>query len=1401
MNQFQKELKSSFLFLILLTLFGSGHLRAQAVINESAVTQTLYASPSGISSNNGLSPAAPKNLNGAISAAANTASKIILLDGDYRQWVSLPAGNTLLIIEAQNSGQAAITGSDLATNWTNIGGGLFTLPWTQNWGLVNPGFAGNWSAYNRRTEMLFINGSRLLQRCTSDGDAVATNTLNAGEFTVNEGSDLITFRPPAGVTLSSSSRVEITTRGNSEHLFRSDGRSNLVLRGIVFRHHGGTINQRGTFRLEGASGSDPATQIRIEDCSFTQNNGFGMQLNNTADFSLTRVNGSFNGSRGAGGLGLRRGLIADSSFNSNNWRSGTANTGHDAAGFKLFDGQLNEFTIHTIQDIVFLRCTFRDNNCVAFWQDYGGKNVTINSCLFENNEQGGIMQEMTPGPLTVTNSVIRNNGSWGIQSYGAPNIIITNNYIYGTRSSPSYISDPQYASLINVVLDDRQSSSLEGTDPGSPSSRYGHFKGWVITGNVIQATDTGGAPIFYATDYGSSANPNFPAKSSLLINLVSNNNSWWRAAGNGQFSSTDAFFNTTNYNNWQNGFTYLNFDEWKSARGLDGASTWGSVNLSSVGDPTISVSPVITSNQSASGNTNSPFSYQILAANGPTSFSRVGGTLPVGISLNTSTGLLSGTPSQSGTFTPSFTATNSTGTSPAVAITLTTSPLPLPVISPAQSTTAISGAAFSYQILASGTPTSYALSSGTLPSGISLNSSTGLLSGSTLQTGTFAPFFTATNSTGTGSATSISIQINLPPAAPLIVYDGFAGSTVNNGGTGWLSHSTWAGTIVFGNNLTFGSLLTTGNSLVNTDQFGGSSREFPTINTGTIWFSWLQSNDAATTRAARVDFMNGGSLKFGIGQNKDEANTNFRIYNAARTSVATTAISTDGIHLVAGSLNLATGALTLYINPTGLGVGGTPSSAATATVNLGAMELGQFGLGTGDSNFIFDELRVGTSWAEVSPTSGPLLTPPVVTANQAASGTVNASLTFAVLASNTPTSYALIGDLPAGITLNTSTGVLSGTPSASGTFTPSFTATNSGGTSPAVELTINVSADLLARWSFDNVLTAAPATYSGTAVGTTGYGVGKIGSQALAFNGSVNDYVATPFVLNPANTDFSAAAWVLLTATPTASQNIIQQSDSNGTGRCWLYVDQDRTLRSFLGNVATVSNAILVVGAWTHVTLVKSGTNVQLYVNGVADVSATRTSETSVGGLIFGANKTGILNWNGRIDDVRVYQGALTAPQVAALFAYSEATGVQTFRTTHSLAANGSQDLLTPAGDGVANLLKYAFNMLGNETGQAAALATPNASILIANDSAGLPFVDVDGTGKLRVTYIRRKISSNPGVTYAVEFSDALATWAVNGFATEGTPTSINATFERVTITDSVTAPDKRFARVRVTIP
>lgn len=213
----------------------------------------------------------------------------------------------------------------------------------------------------------------------------------------------------------------------------------------------------------------------------------------------------------------------------------------------------------------------------------------------------------------------------------------------------------------------------------------------------------------------------------------------------------------------------------------------------------------------------------------------------------------------------------------------------------------------------------------------------------------------------------------MPLGAAVLVQDSFSGTTVNNGGSGWFGFSNWNGTGAFGSNLTYGSLVTSGQSMVNTDRFGGVSREFPTLNSGngTVWFSWLQNNSAAIDRNARVNIMKEGGNRFIIGHTANEVDNDFRIYDATGTSVATTGISTVGTHMVAGSLNLATGALNLYIDPTGLGSGAAPSSLVSASALLGALDIGQFSLATGDSTFVFDEVRIGNTWADVSPVPEP----------------------------------------------------------------------------------------------------------------------------------------------------------------------------------------------------------------------------------------------------------------------------------------------------------------------------------------------------------------------------------------------------------------------------------------------
>jgi hypothetical protein len=159
------------------------------------------------------------------------------------------------------------------------------------------------------------------------------------------------------------------------------------------------------------------------------------------------------------------------------------------------------------------------------------------------------------------------------------------------------------------------------------------------------------------------------------------------------------------------------------------------------------VAPVITSATTANGTEGTAFSYQITATNTPTSFSATG--LAGGLSLNTSTGLISGTPTAAGSSTVTLSATNSAGTGTAL-LTLTIAAPAVPTITSPATSNGTVGTAFSYEISATNTPSNYGATG--LPAGLSVNASTGLISGIPTAAGSTTVTLSATNSTGTGTA-------------------------------------------------------------------------------------------------------------------------------------------------------------------------------------------------------------------------------------------------------------------------------------------------------------------------------------------------------------------------------------------------------------------------------------------------------------------------------------------------------------------------------------------------------------------------------------------------------------------------------------------------------------------------
>jgi hypothetical protein len=87
--------------------------------------------------------------------------------------------------------------------------------------------------------------------------------------------------------------------------------------------------------------------------------------------------------------------------------------------------------------------------------------------------------------------------------------------------------------------------------------------------------------------------------------------------------------------------------------------------------------PTITSATTASATYGEPFSYQITATNGPTSFAAA--NLPAGLSLNPTTGVISGAPQAVGPISVALTGTNASGTGAAKTLVLTIGKAPLTV--------------------------------------------------------------------------------------------------------------------------------------------------------------------------------------------------------------------------------------------------------------------------------------------------------------------------------------------------------------------------------------------------------------------------------------------------------------------------------------------------------------------------------------------------------------------------------------------------------------------------------------------------------------------------------------------------------------------------------------------------
>ncbi|MCL1875979.1 MAG: putative Ig domain-containing protein [Synergistaceae bacterium] len=429
--------------------------------------------------------------------------------------------------------------------------------------------------------------------------------------------------------------------------------------------------------------------------------------------------------------------------------------------------------------------------------------------------------------------------------------------------------------------------------------------------------------------------------------------------------------------------------------------------------------PKITTTSLPGGTVNKTYSATLSASGTtPITWSISAGSLPVGLSLNAATGVISGTPTKAGTTNFTVKATNGGGSdTKALSIVVSIEIIP-PTITTTSLPGGVVGTTYNQALSASGTtPITWSVSAGSLPVGLSLNGTTGVISGLPSMAGTFNFTVKAANTAGS-DAKNLSIVISPKPVAPVITTSSLPGGVV---GKAYSETLTASGTAPINWSISSGSL-PPGLSLNTTT---GVISGTPTT-AGTYNFTVKATNVAGSvTKSFSIVI----STLPVVTKTSLPAGTVGVFYTQTLTASGTTPITWS---ISSGSLPPG-----LNLNATTGVISGTPTKAGAYNFTVKATNAA--GSATKDLSIVINP----------APDPDPR-TPPKITITAIPIGYAGDYYSMTFSASGTaPISWSISGSLPPGLTINFISGVISGTPTTAGTFSFTLKASNAAGSATA----------------------------------------------------------------------------------------------------------------------------------------------------------------------------------------------------------------------------------------------------------------------------------------------------------------------------------------------------------------